>query len=442
MTTNTSSVRQGRNDLSAFLFMVVLMALIGLITSINQQFQAPLKSAFLAQAGSLENTFATFLTFSFFLAYLVMGPTGAKYLQRKGYKNTLLLGTAIVMSSLAIFELSALSYQWLAHSPSLSSWNAIPVGGDIHLPIGYFFFLIGSFVSGMGLTYLQASVNPYIIVCSVPKTTGVTRQNIAGTANSLMGTLGPIFMGYVLFKGKEGAEVEVTSIVLPLLILILLVGALFIGIKRTRLPELTPEANDADTPLEHSVYKFKHLRLGVIAIFMYVGCEVCIGSNIIHYAQQDFGLSYAQVVTWSSLYWLSMLIGRFLSSFLTMIKANTQLLVTTLTAAILVALAMILKEPRILIAVGLLHSLMWGAIFSLAIDKLGKYTTRASGALLMGVIGGAVMPFLQGVLADFGNSWNWTWLLVVIGELYMLYYAIDGYKPKPIQQNRVSENEK
>lgn len=433
MTSSTTAIRGIRNDFPAFIFMVVLMALIGLITSINQQFQAPLKAAFLAQAGSLENTLTTLLTFAFFLAYLVMGPTSAKYLQKNGYKKTLLFGTAIVMASLAIFELSALSHQWFSSNTSLMRWNAIPFSNGIYLPIGYFIFLIGSFVSGTGLTYLQASVNPYIIVCSVPRTTGVTRQNIAGTANSLMNTLGPIFVGYVLFRGKEGADVEVTSIVLPLFLFILFVGVLFVGIKYIRLPELTPDSDSTTEALKHSVYKFRHLRLGVIAIFMYVGCEVCIGSNIIHYGQQDLGLSYTEVVAWSSLYWLSMLIGRFLSSFLTMIRANIQLLVTSLCAALLIALSMLLKEPRILIAVGLLHSLMWGAIFSLAIDKMGKYTAQASGALLMGVIGGAIMPFLQGVLADFVGNWKWTWILVVIGEIYMLYYAIEGYKSKLIR---------
>lgn len=434
MTSQNQTLKGRRNDLPAFVFMVVFMALIGLITSINQQFQAPLKAAFLAQAGSFENTLTTLLTFAFFLAYLVMGPTSAKFLQKNGYKKTLLLGTAIVICSLVIFELSAFSHQWFATHPTLQGWNTIPCGKEVHLPIGYFLFLIGCFVSGTGLTYLQASVNPYIIVCSVPRTTGVTRQNIAGTANSLMNTLGPIFVGYVLFKGKEGADVEVTSILLPLLFFILFVGVLFVGIKYVRLPELAPDSDSTTSSLEHSVYKFRHLRLGVIAIFMYVGCEVSIGSNIIHYAQQDLGLSYTQVVTWSSLYWLSMLIGRFLSSFLTMIRANVQLLVTSLCAAVLVALSMLLKEPRILIAVGLLHSLMWGAIFSLAIDKLGKYTAQASGALLMGVIGGAIMPFLQGALADFGGNWNWTWTLVIIGEVYMLYYALEGYKPQPIRQ--------
>lgn len=430
MTNSKASNTTTPNYFKAFSFMVVLMALIGLITSINQQFQAPLKAAFLVQGGDFQNTLATMLTFAFFLAYLLMGPTSARYLERKGYKQALLMGAALVVVSFLTFELSALSYIWFAAHPAAGvDWNALPLG-SIHLPIGYFIFLIGCFISGTGLTFLQTSVNPYIIVCSVPKTTGITRQNIAGTAHSLMTTLGPMFVGYLIFQGKEGAEVEIGAIVLPMAILAIFVLGLIFAIRRTTLPELSNTTSDKDEPLEHSVYRFRHLTLGVIAIFMYVGCEVCIGNNIIHYAQGDLGLSYSTVLKWSSLYWLAMLVGRFLSSFLPMIKANIQLMVTTLVATLLVVLSMLLREPRILIAVGLLHSLMWGAIFSLAIDKLGKYTAAGSGALLMGVVGGAVMPLLQGGMADIIGSWSWTWGLVIVGELYMFYYAVRGYKPQ------------
>lgn len=431
---NTSPSQQSLSEkapthLRPFIFMVILMALIGFITSLNQQFQAPLKETFLAESGALKNAFATFITFSFFLSYLLMGPVSARYLQRCGYKKTLLKGIVVVAFSLIVFELSALSFQWIGEG----SLNHITIG-SIQLPLGYFLFLIGSFVSGTGLTYLQSSVNPYVVVCNVPHTTGVTRQNIAGTGNSLMTTLVPLFVGLVIFGGKEGSELEVSAIFLPMAILILFVGLLYFGVRTTNLPELPNTTEAKGEHLEHSVFSFRHLTLGVIGIFMYVGCEVCVGSNIVLYAQQDLGISYEMAVKWASLYWFSMLVGRFFSSFLSMIKAHIQLGVSTFCAGLLVVLAILLKMPWLLIGVGLFHSLMWGAIFSLSLEGLGKYTARATGVLLMGVVGGAILPFTQGVLADLFHSWTWTWLLIIAGEVYMLYYALWGYKPKQVKR--------
>lgn len=431
---NTSPSQQSLSEkapthLRPFIFMVILMALIGFITSLNQQFQAPLKETFLAESGALKNAFATFITFSFFLSYLLMGPVSARYLQRCGYKKTLLKGIVVVAFSLIIFELSALSFQWIGEG----SLNHITIE-SIRLPLGYFLFLIGSFVSGTGLTYLQSSVNPYVVVCNVPHTTGVTRQNIAGTGNSLMTTLVPLFVGLVIFGGKEGSELEVSAIFLPMAILILFVGLLYFGVRTTNLPELPNTTETKGEHLEHSVFSFRHLTLGVIGIFMYVGCEVCVGSNIVLYAQQDLGISYEMAVKWASLYWFSMLVGRFFSSFLSMIKAHIQLAVSTFCAGLLVVLAILLKMPWLLIGVGLFHSLMWGAIFSLSLEGLGKYTARATGVLLMGVVGGAILPFTQGLLADLFHSWTWTWLLIIAGEVYMLYYALWGYKPKQVKR--------
>ena len=431
---NTSPSQQSLSEkapthLRPFIFMVILMALIGFITSLNQQFQAPLKETFLAESGALKNALATFITFSFFLSYLLMGPVSARYLQRCGYKKTLLKGIVVVAFSLIVFELSALSFQWIGEG----SLHHITIG-SIQLPLGYFLFLIGSFVSGTGLTYLQSSVNPYVVVCNVPHTTGVTRQNIAGTGNSLMTTLVPLFVGLVIFGGKEGSELEVSAIFLPMAILILFVGLLYFGVRTTNLPELPNTTEAKGEHLEHSVFSFRHLTLGVIGIFMYVGCEVCVGSNIVLYAQQDLGISYEMAVKWASLYWFSMLVGRFFSSFLSMIKAHIQLAVSTFCAGLLVVLAILLKMPWLLIGVGLFHSLMWGAIFSLSLEGLGKYTARATGVLLMGVVGGAILPFTQGLLADLFHSWTWTWLLIIAGEVYMLYYALWGYKPKQVKR--------
>jgi len=130
----------------------------------------------------------------------------------------------------------------------------------------------------------------------------------------------------------------------------------------------------------------------------------------------------------ATLYWGGMLVGRSVGSSLSRISPKTQLIVTTVSASILVCVAMILDNPWILVAVGLFHSIMWGAIFTLATARLGKYTSIASGVFMIGVVGGAILPLLQGMIADAAGVWRSSWFIVLFGELFMLFYALYGSK--------------
>lgn len=418
----------GNSHLGAFITMVILMALIGFITSINQQFQAPLKDAFLQHAGSLTNTLSTLLTFAFFLAYLTMGPASARFLEKHGYKRCLTQGILIVILALVVFETSALIYV------KIPSVNNIAFGDSVFLPLSYFIFVVGSFVAGTGLTYLQASVNPYLVVCDVRGTSGVTRQNIGGSGNSIMTTLGPIFIAFMVFGGKSGADISVNSILIPMVVLIAFVLMLYLVVSRLNLPDIAGTKNETGVKLEHSVWSFPHLALGVVAIFFYVGVEVCVGGNFTLFATDIFGVNSADAAFWVSFYWGGMLLGRLVGSVLAKIPAQKQLLVGAIIAFILVLTSMITHNMYALIAVGLFHSVMWGAVFALAIDKLGVYTAKGSGALMMGVVGGAVLPFLQGVLADIIGGWHWTLVLILIGEAYLIYYAISGHKVRRLPE--------
>ncbi|MDY6148498.1 MAG: MFS transporter [Porphyromonas sp.] len=441
MKAHLSSQERTRTDyLFPFVTMVVLMALIGFITSINQQFQAPIKAAFLQSAGHLNNALATLLNFAFFLAYLLMGPVSARYLDRNGYKKTIVFGLVLLAFGVAFFELSALQFEYLPLSPLVLS-------SSVSIPLSYFIFLIGSFVCGAGLTYMQSSVNPYVIACDVRGTSGVQRQNIAGTFNSTMTAVGPLFVSFLVFRGAEVADLKISSILLPLCILfaaILLLSAL---VSRLQLPHIEGTTAFESKPLTHSVWSFRHLTLGVVAIFTYVGVEVCVGANINHYAMDDLGYSLTEAASLASIYWFFMLIGRLMGSFLSRVNARVLLAVSTSLAIVLMisfyllgassfSLNVGVMEIKItlnligLILTGLCHSVMWGAIFALATDGLGHYTARGTGALMMGVVGGAVLPFLQGVLADVIGGWHYTWIIILLGELYMLYYALSGSRVK------------
>lgn len=421
-----------------FIIMVVLMSLIGLITNLNQQFQGPMQEAYLLMSGAGKTTLTTALVFSFFLAYLVMGKPSANYIERHGYKRTLITGLLVLIGAFGLYEFSAYIFE-AVDAPKFADTIAqarlegenFKYTGETVIPVAYWIFLLAAFVAGAAMTYLQAVVNPYLVACDVPGTTGVTRQSIAGAGNSLMTTIGPLLVASVIFAGKEGLDISLTSLYIPFLILILIVGIITVVLTKIDLPSIASAEKKEGEVLEKSVWSFSHLTLGVVGIFVYVGVEVAVGSNINLYAKAE-GFSMAEAAKMASLYWGGMLVGRLLGTVLSKVSANVQLAVASVGAGLLVAGAMVTGNPWLLVGVGLFHSIMWGAIFSLAIDKLGKYTSAGSGALMMGVFGGAVIPFIQGGLADLIGGWQWTWILVVVGEIYLLYYALVGYKVKQL----------
>ena len=461
--------KQTQSYLVPFIIMVVLMALIGLITNLNQQFQAPMKAAYLLLGGGLTNTLTTALVLTFFLAYLVMGVPSAKYIERKGYKSSLILGLVILIAAFGLFELSAYVFDTLDFpnfSDSINEAKAIlaqknmgvsamqavanqtgnfelklvkKTGEFLELnylkgtviPMAYWVFLLASFVAGTALTFLQAVVNPYLVACDVKGTSAVQRQSIAGAGNSTMTTIGPLLVALLIFQGKSGLDINITSLYVPIAVLIVLVGVIIFALSKLELPNIASAEKKEGEVLEKSVWSFSHLALGVVAIFMYVGVEVAVGANINLYAMNE-GFNLATAAKMASLYWGGMLVGRLLGSILSKISASTQLTVASIGAGALVVIAMLANNPWILVFVGLFHSIMWPAIFSLAIDKLGKYTSAGSGALMMGIVGGAILPLVQGFLADSLGGWQFTWIIVLIGEAYLLYYALVGHKVRQL----------
>ena len=372
------------NYMGPFITMVFLFFIVGFLTTANTQFQGPLKETFLSEVGGLKNTFATLITFSWFLAYPVCGGVGSSWISKYGYKGTLMRGLLVMIVGLGLFFAS--SY-FTVHFPE-ANWHA----GSSIIPGGFLIFLLGSFVVGASATILQVVINPYLTACHVKGTQSIQRLAIGGSANSVGTTLAPYFVtGVVLMK--------------------------------LSLPDIQGTRVEKGEKLEKSVWSFRHLTLGVVAIFFYVGVEVCIGANINLYAIE---MDYASPALMATLYWGGMLIGRLVGSSLSKISPRVQLTVTTVSAGILALLAILLNNPWLLTAVGLFHSIMWGAIFTLSVAHLGKYTSVASGVFMIGVVGGAILPLLQGVLADVLGGWRWSWFIVLFGEAFMLYYALIG----------------
>lgn len=416
-----------KSYLGPFITMVFLFFIVGFLTTANTQFQGPLKVAFLSDAGDFKNTMATLITFSWFLAYPVFGNVGAQLVDNQGYKGTLVRGLMLMIAGVILLALSS----WITvMMPSA----VMPInGGSVH--VGFFVFLLGSFVVGGSATVLQVVINPYLTACYVCGTQSVQRMAIGGTSNSIGTTLAPYFVSGIVFGGLSMSEVSVHQLMLPFFALAIVLVIVAVVLMRLELPDLCNTHAMEGEKLERSIWSFRHLVLGIVAIFFYVGCEVCIGGNINLYVLDDYGGDMVTATWMATLYWGGLLIGRLMGSCFSKIPPRTQLTFTTVLASIFVVLAMITNNPWILVAVGLFHSIMWGAIFTLAVAHLGKYTSMASGVFMIGVIGGAILPLLQGMIADVMEEWRWSWSLVLMGEVVMLLYAQIGSRIRLVDIN-------
>ncbi len=401
-----------------FIVMVILFFFVGFFTNINQQFQEPIKEALLSNAGSIKNSLMTLITFSWFLAYPIFGGTGAKWVSKYGYKGTLVRALLFMVCGLAVFEASVL----------LQVYSPVEVSlGEYTVPLAFFIFLVGSFVVGGAVTIMQVVINPFLTNCEVKGTSDVQRQNIGGTSNSIATTIGPLFVAYVVFGG---AAATIDQLSIPFVALIVTILVLAFIVSKLNLPTIESATAKDGEKLERSIWSFRHLALGVAAIFFYVGVEVAVGTNIVSFAKEIGGDIATNAAKMASMYWGGMLVGRFVSSFVSKVSAKTQLVFTSTAAIALLILSMALKNPWILIGVGLCHSVMWPSIFSLAVAKLGKYTSLGSAALMIGVLGGGIIPLVQGIMADSFGSWEWTWVFITVCEVFLLYYGLSGCKPR------------
>lgn len=421
--------------LGPFIALTFIYFLVGFLSTVNGQFQGPLQTAFLSDAGHLKNTFITLIPFFFFLAYLINGSIGSRWINRYGYKTTLVRGLSFMVVGLAVFLLSA----WF--TVQFADLHITIAGA--HIPYGYFIFLAGSYLMGTSATLLQVVINPYVSSYELKGTQPVQRLNIVCAVNSFGTTIAPFFVTGVLFGGLSMESIHVRQLILPLAVLAFLIAAITLGTRRLRLPNIQDTTAGQGEKLERSIWSFRHLTLGVIAIFFYVGAEVSVGINVnlhaLELSNSDEPLLFlgsSNLVVWgvdfgipallASLYWGGLMVGRIISSWLNHISPRVQLTVATSCAAVLTLVAIYTHNLWVLVSVGLFHSVMWGCIFTLATVGLKKYTAKASGIFMMGVFGGAVFPFLQGAATDALGSWRWSWLIVFFCELVMLYYALAG----------------
>jgi FHS family L-fucose permease-like MFS transporter len=397
----------------------------GFMTELNDVLVPHLKSIF-----ELNYFKSMLIQFAFFSAYFIFSVPWARVIDWVGYKRTMVAG-------LSISALGALLFLPAARVPS------------------YPLFLGALMVLATGITALQVAANPYVAVLGPPATAS-SRLNLAQAVNSLGHTTAPWIGGLLILNAapKSADELrqmsggalqayrihEASSVQLPYLLigLVLLVIAVIIGL--FKLPPMPQAERHGSSETKQSVWKHRHLVLAVVAIFLYVGAEVAIGSLLINYLiQPDIGnISRTLAATLVGFcYWGGAMLGRFVgSAILQKVRTGKVLATAAVVACLLVCTSMLTFGHLAmwsLILVGFFNSVMFPSIFTLGIAELGPLTGDASGLLVMAIVGGAVIPPATGWLADHIGIHH-AFVLPAVCYLYVVYYALRGSKAVVVVQ--------
>ena len=352
-----------------------------------------------------------------FLAYLIMGIPAGLMLSKIGYKKTALIAVAVGLLGVLVQWLSGVSASFVV-------------------------YLIGAFIAGFSVCMLNTVVNPLLNLMGGGGKKGNQLNLVGGTINSLSASLTPMLVTALVGASVAGKTIADVNTVLYLAMAVFAV--VFIILLFTPIAE--PKALEKEVTYERTPWAFRHFVLGAIAIFLYVGIEVGIPATLIDYLKSSMGFEIAGFI--ASIYWLLMLVGRFIGSAIGG-NVSSKTMVTTVSAAaiVLIVAAMILGNSitvpfigdwkftvvqipiaaLLLVLCGLCTSIMWGCIFNLAVEGLGKYTAKASGIFMMMVVGGGIVPLIQSAVAGrFGEMISY--VVPLVGVVYILFYALFGSK--------------
>lgn len=403
----------GRSYRPALIVLTSLFFMWGLITSLNDILIPHLKAIF-----TLSYVQAMLIQFSFFGAYFVMSVPSGYLVEHLGYRRGIIAGLATAAIGCAGFYPAA----------ALQS---------------YPLFLAALFVLASGITLLQVAANPYVAVLGAPQTSA-SRLNLTQAFNSLGTTVGP-FVGSVLIlsvaltPGTEGVAREIETVQGPYLALAVLLFLIAVVFAQFKLPVVTgmdaKSAGEEQGELVRSVWQHAHLVLGAVAIFVYVGAEVAIGSFLVNFMVEPGigGLSEASAGRHLSLYWGGAMVGRFIGAYLLRKTRPGRVLAFNAAVAILLLVLAMSMAGRIamwaVLAIGLFNSIMFPTIFTLAISKLGRHTGEGSGVLCMAIVGGAIVPVVQGYFADHIGILL-SFFVPALCYAYIVHYGLKGHEPR------------
>jgi MFS transporter, FHS family, L-fucose permease len=413
--------RRGGNARSygpALALLASLFFMWGFITVINNTLLPHLRSVF-----RLNYTQTTLIESVWFIAYFVASIPAAKLIERIGYQRSLVVGLLVMAAGAAGMILAA----------SIPSYGVT---------------LAMLFVIASGITLLQVAANPYVAVIGDPATAS-SRLNLVQAMNSAGTMLAPLFGAYLILGRSKGGTAQTgtvlsqaerladaQSVMLPYALVAAVLVVLALVIARFPLPAMgnATARVSREERRNHSLWKHRNLVLGVPAIFIYLIAEIGVANLFVNFvSQRDIaGLTAEQGGRYLTLLWGGMMVGRFLGSAIMQRVAAERVLAVFSVGAFAVMLATVFTSGTVamwsLILVGLFHSIMFPTIFTLGIRGLGPLTEEGSGLLIMAIAGGALV-LVQGWLADRYGLQS-SFLLTAICELYILFYALWGSRPR------------
>jgi MFS transporter, FHS family, L-fucose permease len=416
---SVSPIAEPQNYTRPLMIVTSLFFMWGFLTCLNDILVPHLRSIF-----DLSYARVMLIQFAFFSAYFLFSLPWSRFVNRIGYQRTMVVGLLTMACGAFLF---------------------LPAASAASFPL----FLTALLVLATGITGLQVAANPYVDLLGKPETAS-SRLDLTQAFNSLGTTIAPKLGGLLIlsaaplaveqlrqfapqalqdYRVQQAASVKMpyTVIGVALVLLAVLIGT-------ARLPQIEASTPTSGTKVRDSVWKHPNLVLGAIGIFAYVGAEVSIGSFLVNYFSlpEIAGLTAKSAAGYVSFYWGGAMIGRFLGApLLRRFKPGSLLALCALVAGTLVSGSMLLggyTAMWTILAVGFFNSIMFPTIFSMGVAELGPLTGNGSGILNMAIVGGAILPVMQGLIAD-RIGIHHGFILPVICYLYILFYALSGSKP-------------
>lgn len=421
-----------RHSLNPIVIIGILFFIFGFITWLNA-----LLIPYLQIACELDSTQSILVTFAFYISYFIMAFPSAFILNKTGLKNGMSLGLLVMAIGALIFIPAAYSRSFLM-------------------------FLVGLFVQATGMTVLQAASNPYVVILG-PIESAAKRISIMGVANKVAGILAPIIIGAIILADGDALKEslltmtaeEVTAtldaaalkVIAPYIVMALSFTVLALWLRKSDLPDISAEEVQEEDLSEsrNSIFSYPYLWLGALAIFMYVGVEVIAVDTIIQYGQDYWGFPLKEAKFFSGFTLGAMLAGYFIGIALIpkYISQERALAIFAVLGVLFTFMAVFSKEYVSISGLALLgfaNSIMWPAIWPLAIDKLGKFTKTGSALLIMAIAGGAVLPWVCKQLTVMDQFDDQTaYLLMIPAYLYILFFAVKGHTIGK-KMNKINEN--
>ena len=392
-----------------FIIVTALFGIFGFLTNLNSNLSPKLEDIF-----NLNHMWSNFVTTSWFLAYLVFSVPSGKLIEMIGYKRTM-------VTSLFIMVIGALLF--------------IPAALMVSFPV----FLTASFVLATGVCVLQTSANPYVSILG-PESSAPARLTLAQAFNSLGSGLAPLVVGYFILTDNSVVTDKAAIAHTVMGPYIAIAAALFVlgfAVMFMHLPAITrsesfrPGDEGAPTP-GRSIWSYKHTVLSMVGIFFYVGVEIALAANAIKFFKEQGIDNKGTAALLASFYMFAIMIGRFAGTLaMKAIRANRLLAGLGVFGVALMLLAMSSSGTVAiwsLVFCGLANSIMYPTIFALGIAELGPLTSKGSGVITIGNVGGAVVPPLFGALAV-AYGYQHAFVLPIVCYIFIAYYGLSGYKP-------------